>query len=139
MKDRLSASAETVVDAYTMQRKRKPTASVDVTVFAVPHRSTDDEYVWFVTSLDVDTSTAKAYAVAFRRRWGIETSYQRIGDFLPRTSSPTFSVRLFYFLFAVALYNLWVLTNTLVGGEIQAEKPPISARIFQRLILTDYG
>jgi hypothetical protein len=86
MKDRLSASAETVVDAYTMQRKRKPTASVDVTVFAVPHRSNDDEYVWFVTSLDVDASTAKAYAAAFRRRWGIKTSYRQIGDFLPRTS-----------------------------------------------------
>ncbi len=39
MKDRLSADAETVVDDYLMQRKRKPTASVPVTVFAVPHRS----------------------------------------------------------------------------------------------------
>ncbi|WP_435100149.1 transposase [Halorubrum sp. N11] len=34
MKSRLSAGAETVADEYTMQRKRKPTASVDVTVFA---------------------------------------------------------------------------------------------------------
>jgi hypothetical protein len=80
-----------------MQRKRKPTASVDVTVFAVPHRSNDDEHVWFVTSLDVDASIAKAYAAAFRRRWVIETSFRQIGDFLLRTSSPTFSVRLFYF------------------------------------------
>ena len=32
-------TAATVVDDYTMQRKRPPTASVDVTVFAVPHRS----------------------------------------------------------------------------------------------------
>ncbi|MFC7166069.1 transposase [Halospeciosus flavus] len=139
MKDRLSAGAETVVDAYTMQRNRKPTASVDVTVFAVPHRSNDDEHVWFVTSLDVDATTAKAYAAAFRRRWGIETSYRQIGDFLPRTSSPTFSVRLFYFLFAVSLYNLWILANILVSGKHQPEKPPISTPIFQRLILTDHG
>ncbi|MCL9818398.1 transposase [Natronocalculus amylovorans] len=77
MKGRLSAGAETVVDDYTMQRNRPPTATVDVTVFAVPHRSNDDEHVWFVTSLDVDSSTAKAYAAAaFRRRWGIETSYR---------------------------------------------------------------
>nr|WP_302082905.1 transposase [Salinibaculum sp. KK48] len=87
MKDRLSPNAETVADAYTMRRKRPPTASEDVTVFAVPHRSNDDEHVWFVTSLDVDASSAKAYAAAFRRRWGIETSYRQIGDFLPRTSS----------------------------------------------------
>ncbi|WP_331280783.1 transposase, partial [Halobellus rufus] len=76
MKDRLSAGAETVTDEYTMQRKRKPTASIDVTVFAVPHRTIEDEYVWFVTSLDIDPATAKAYAAAFRRRWGIETSYR---------------------------------------------------------------
>ncbi|PSP60805.1 transposase [Halobacteriales archaeon QH_7_66_37] len=139
MKDRLSAGAETVVDDYTMKRKRTPTTSVDVTVFAVPHRTNEDEHVWFVTSLDVDTSTAKAYAAAFRRRWGIETSYRQIGDFLPRTSSPTFSVRLFYFLFAVALYNLWVLANILVATEQLPEKPPISTRIFRRLVSTEYG
>jgi len=56
MKDHFSAGAETVVGAYTMQRKRKPTASVDVTVFAVPHRANDDEHVWVVTSLNVDAS-----------------------------------------------------------------------------------
>jgi len=139
MKGRLSAGAETVVDEYTMQRKRPPTATVDVTVFAVPHRSNDDEQVWFVTSLGVDSSTARAYAAAFRRRWGIETSYRQIGDFLPRTSSPTFSVRLFYFLFAVGLYNLWVLANVLAGGEYQPKRPPISTRIFRRLVVTDYG
>ena len=139
MKDRLSPRAETVVDEYTMRRKRKPTASVDVTVFAVPHRSNEDEHVWFVTSLDMDPSTAKAYAAAFRRRWGIETSYRQIGDVLPRTSSPTFSVRLFYFLFAVSLYNLWVLANILVSTDRLSEKPSISTRIFWQLVLTDYG
>ena len=139
MKDRLSAGAETVVDEYTMQRKHPPTATVDVTVFAVPHRTTEDEHVWFGTSLDVGPSTAKAYAAAFRRRWGIETSYRQIGDFLPRTSSPTFSVRLFYFLFAVGLYNLWVLANILVAADRLPKKPPISTRIFRRLVLTDYG
>jgi len=140
MKDRLSAGAETVADVYTMQRKRKPTATADVTVFAVPHRTSDDEHVWFVTSLDVELSTAKAYAAAFRRRWGIETSYRQIGDFLPRTSSPTFSVRLFYFLFAVSLYNLWVLANVLVSVETVSETPQISTRIFRTFVFsTDYG
>ena len=110
-----------------------------MTVFAVPHRSSDDAHVWFVTSLGVDSSTAKAYAAALRRRWGIKTSYRQIGDFLPRTSSPTFSVRLFYVLFAVGLYNLWVLVNVLVGGEYQPKRPPISTRTFRRLVVTDYG
>jgi len=140
MKDRLSAGAETVADEYTMQRKRKPTASVDVTVFAVPHRTSEDEHVWFVTNLDVESSTARAHAAAFRRRWGIETSYRHLGDFLPRTSSSTFSVRLFYFLFAVSLYNLWVLANVLASAETVPETPLISTRIFRRFVLsTDYG
>jgi hypothetical protein len=41
-------------------------------------------------------------------------AFDKVTEFLPKTSSPTFSVRLFYFLFAVALYNLWVLTNLLL-------------------------
>jgi hypothetical protein len=135
MKDRLSVGAETVVDTYQMQRKRPPTASVDVTVFAVPHRTREDEHAWFVTNLGVESETAKAYAAAFRRRWGIETSYRQIGDFLPRTSSPTFSVRLFYFLFAVALYNLWVLANVLLSDGSIPRKPEISTRIFRALVL----
>ena len=140
MKDRLSADAETVVDAYKMQRKRPPTASADVTVFAVPHRTKEDEYVWFVTNLDVESETTNAYAAAFRCRWGIETSYRQIGDFLPRTSSPMFSVRLFYFLFAVSLYNLWVLANVLLSGGTIPKKPPVSTRIFRTFVLsTDYG
>jgi hypothetical protein len=140
MKDRLSAGAETVVDDYQMQRKRPPTASVDVTVFAVPHRTSEDEHVWFVTNLNVERETAKTYAAAFRRRWGIETSYRQIGDFLPRTSSPTFSVRLFYFLFAVSLYNLWVLANVLLSHGTIPKKPPLSTRIFRMFVLsTDYG
>ncbi|WP_114579695.1 transposase [Saliphagus sp. LR7] len=140
MKDRLSAGAETVVDAYRMQRNRPPTAVADVTVFAVPHHTNEDDHVWFVTNLDVEPETARAYAAAFRRRWGIETSYRQIGDFLARTSSPTFSVRLFYFLFAVSLYNLWVLANVLLVNGSLPKKPPLSTRIFRMFVLsTDYG
>jgi len=106
----------------------------------VPHRTNKDEHVWFLTNLDLEPETARAYAAAFRRRWGIETSYRQIGDFLPRTSSPTFSVRLFYFLFAVSLYNLWVLANVLLSNGTIPKKPPLSTRIFRLFVLpTDYG
>jgi hypothetical protein len=87
MKAFLPADEETVVEDYLMQRHRPPRASVAVTVFAVPHRTNEDEHVWFVTNIDVTDQTAPAYAAAFRRRWGIETAYRQIGDFLPRTSS----------------------------------------------------
>ena len=69
-------------------------------MFAVPHKHNEGEHIWFVTNTDVTEETVYAYAHAFRRRWGIETSYRKITEFLPKTSSPTFSVRLFYFSLA---------------------------------------
>jgi hypothetical protein len=47
----------------------------------------------------------------YRQRWAIETSYRVIEQFMPRTTSKSFEVRLFYFLFAVWMYNLWILFN----------------------------
>jgi hypothetical protein len=67
MKDRLSAGAKTVVEAYQVQRKRPPTASTDVSVFAGPRRTNEDEHVWFVTDLDVERETDRADAAAVPR------------------------------------------------------------------------
>lgn len=51
----------------------------------------------------------------YSRRWGIETSYKKIKrDFLPVTTSKNPVVRLFYFLLAVTLYNLWLLSNVII-------------------------
>jgi IS4 transposase len=79
-----------------MQRKRPPTATADVTVFVVPHRTNDDEHAWLVTNFEIEDEAARAYAASFRRRWGIETFCRQVGHSLPRTSSLTFPVRLFY-------------------------------------------
>ena len=69
---------------------------------------------------------------------GLEFGVKPCGKYT-REDLPTFSVRLFYFLFAVALYNLWVLANVLVAGESRIEKPLISTRIFRQLVVPDYG
>ena len=47
----------------------------------------------------------------YRNRWGIETSYRVIEQFMPQTTSKAYVIRLFYFLFAVWMYNLWILFN----------------------------
>ena len=47
----------------------------------------------------------------YKRRWGIETSYRKIGEFLPKTTSRRWVVRVFYFIFACLIYNAWVLLN----------------------------
>jgi IS4 transposase len=80
-------------------------------------------------------------AEAYRRRWGLETSYRTVGEILSKTTSPTFSVRLFYFLFAVALYNLWVLVNLLLGPQHTTETTQtIPTAIFREFLgVVSYG
>ncbi len=56
-------------------------------------------------------------------RLQLENEYKSIkNDFLAETSSKDYQVRLFYFVFAVLLHNIWRLTDFLlkagVGGEI---------------------
>lgn len=47
----------------------------------------------------------------FRKRWGIETSYRVSNEFLARTTSKNYTIRMFLYMFAVLMYNLWVLLN----------------------------
>jgi IS4 transposase len=47
----------------------------------------------------------------YKRRWGIETSYRKIREFLPKTTSRSLIVRIFYFVLACMIYNSWVVLN----------------------------
>lgn len=123
---------------YEMVRKQQPTGRTTVRLVVVPHRTREDDYFCLVTTRELDSDDvefAEPLAQAYRRRWGIETSYRKVGEFLPRTSSPTFSVRLFYFLFAVALYNLWVLVNLLLTPHRPlASDPVIPTAVFREFL-----
>ena len=77
----------------------------------------------FATNLRVGPEEAESFCRRYSRRWQIESEYKSIKhDFLAKTSSKDYRVRLFYFVFAVLLYNIWRLTNFLlksgVGGEM---------------------
>lgn len=54
----------------------------------------------------------------YKKRWGIETSYRMIGQFYPKTTSNSFVIRVFYFVLAVLLYNVWVLLNARVKEHV---------------------
>jgi hypothetical protein len=47
----------------------------------------------------------------YKRRWGIETSYRKIREFLPKTTSRSWIVRIFNFILACLIYNAWVVLN----------------------------
>lgn len=122
---------------YEMGGSRPPYDTVTVTRFTVPHSdSSQAKQTYFITNHEVTEASAEGFAERYRRRWGIETSYRVIGDFLARSRSTVYSVRLFYFLFAVTLYNLWVLINRLlveVFGRV-THRPLVSAKVFGRLV-----
>jgi hypothetical protein len=54
----------------------------------------------------------------YKKRWGIETSYRMIGQFYPKTTSNSYVIRVFYFVLAVLLYNVWVLLNARVKEHV---------------------
>jgi len=50
-------------------------------------------------------------ALYYKKRWGIETGYRCINDFKGQTHSLYDSIRLFLYLQAILLYNLWIQIN----------------------------
>ncbi len=98
----------------------------------------EGEYAVFVTNRDrVAPDEITHVTNSYRRRWDIESQYKSVKAFLPKTSSKDYRVRLFSFVFAALLYNLWRLTDFLVkvGLEREIRSPPVvTARTFVRAV-----
>ncbi len=76
----------------------------------------------FTTNLRVSPDEAETFCRRYSRRWQIENEYKSIkNDFLAKTSSKDYLVRLFYFVFAVLLYNIWRLTDFLLKADVNGE------------------
>ncbi|PHQ39057.1 transposase [Halorubrum persicum] len=76
----------------------------------------------FATNLRVGPDEAETFCRRYSRRWQIENEYKSIKrDFLAKTSSKDYCVRLFYFAFAVLLYNIWRLTDFLLKAGVDGE------------------
>ncbi len=51
----------------------------------------------------------------YGKRWGVETTYRVLKHtFWAKTTSKNYYIRLFYFLFACLLYNLWILGDVII-------------------------
>lgn len=96
---------------------------------AVPfytNKSVDDE-------IAVDRRMTKRAVERYSQRGGIETSYEKIKEFAPYTTSKEFEIRLFEFGMAVLLYNIWLMVDFLVQAGLDVEfrpKPRITAQRF---------
>lgn len=92
----------------------------------------------FATNLRVGPDEAETFCRRYSRRWQIENEYKSIkGDFLAKTSSKNYRVRLFYFVFAVLLYNIWRLTDLLLKAGVDGEMdyaPVLTAGEFVEIV-----
>ena len=53
--------------------------------------------------------SAGYYLDLYKKRWNIETGYRLQNMFLPKTTSTERTVRFFYFCYAIAMHNLWLV------------------------------
>jgi len=79
-----------------------------VTVDVVEAQDAKGRHYHLATNM---TASPKRILRLYKQRWGIETSYRKIREFLPKTTSRSWLVRIFNFVFACLLYNAWVILN----------------------------
>ncbi|GAA0266831.1 transposase [Halobacterium noricense] len=124
---------------------------VETTHVGVPKNQNPDETVVFATNQDVDDEIeldrreTENLINRYRRRWGIETNYRALEEFLPKTTSKDYSVRLFHFGFGVLMFNMWRLVDFLIQISLDTDvrdKPRLTAQRFRNLaetVLNMYG
>lgn len=47
----------------------------------------------------------------YKDRWGVETTYRKHNEFLAKTTSRNYTVRLLYYAVSICIYNVWCLFN----------------------------
>jgi hypothetical protein len=88
-------------------------------------------------TVGVDRRQTRKKVEQYNRRGGIETSYKKIKEFASWTTSKEFEVRAWHFGFAVLLYNVWLMVDSLVQDALDKEfrsKPRITASRFRSYI-----
>lgn len=111
---------------------RQTNSRVKTTPVAVPKNTDPDEAVVFSTNKGVDDEIGldrretERLMNRYRCRWGSETNYRSLKEFLPSTTSKEYSVRLFHFGSGVLVFNIWLLVDFLiqVGLEIEQRTKP---------------
>jgi len=79
----------------------------------------DDKEVGFYTTLRFTwLRTAKYFLDLYAKRWNIETGYRLQNLFLPKTTCVKGEVRYFYFCYAVAMHNLWLMIREVTDKKI---------------------
>lgn len=95
-----------------------------------------DEKWFFATNMEFEKTNLLKVIEIFRKRWGVETSYRMINQFLPKTTSKHYHVRIFYFYFACIMYNAWALFNLIKNNVGTGFHIPVL--FFKNLLFTSF-
>lgn len=102
------------VQPYFCQNKKKEYADFKLIMMKLRN----GKEIGYVTNMHfIKLHRAEYYIKLYKQRWNIETGYRLQNMFLAKTCSLDPSVRLFYFCYAVALHNLWVMIKTKVQNK----------------------
>jgi len=97
---------------FTLNKKKKH-----------PSKLSEKYFSWCTNIVDVNTKNREDISEIYGRRWNIENFYRDgKGNFLIRTKTKIFKVRLFFFLLTTMLYNLWQLTKLILQEDVTAQK-----------------
>ena len=127
---RINSTEQEIIETIEADRQAVAVESASVHVEAGSHSmqflyvpsTKGDGTTVFATNLRVGPNEAETFCRRYSSRWQIENEYKSIkGDFLAKTSSKDYRVRLFYFVFAVLLYNIWRLTDFLLKAGVDDE------------------
>ena len=125
---------DTSVIPYSMKdQNRNESVRFKVVLVDAKDKEREGQKYGFATNMDVNRNNSKIVEYLYDKRWGIETSYRVGKDFLAKTTSKNYLIRLFFFQFSMILYNCWVIVNALLGiamfGHVP-QKPIVSAKLF---------
>jgi hypothetical protein len=116
---------DTAVEQATVRARGGPH---DCRVLFVPGQN--DDIQPFITNERIDDSEhAQRWVKRYASRWWIEAEYRSIKqEFLAKTSSTDHTLRFYYFVFGILMYNIWRLTDVLLKATVSRElttAPPV--------------
>lgn len=121
-------SSDYEVQPYFSRNKKQEYADFKLIMIRLEH----EREIGYVTNMHfIKLHRAKYYIELYKKRWNIETGYRLQNMFLAKTCSIDASVRLFYFCYAVALHNLWIM----IKSKIQSNNFNVPVLLFTFALL----
>ncbi len=109
---------------YEMKNVKNNIAKFNL-IFVTDEKNNSDTILLFATNEEFDKNAdgfSKNLCYLYNKRWGIETGYRVKKEFLAKTTSRNYFIRLYYFLFSCLIYNLWIIADILLSFFIFGRK-----------------